>query len=95
MATTKKETKKNASAKKQVVNSTNETKVVCPVCGSEFDVLAEHEHKERNVTVLGMDSGLGTIVLPVSKRGEALKAIAQPEATENLCRLIDESSAMN
>ena len=70
-ATTKKSTatpKKNA-AMQQVVNT--ETKVVCPVCGTEFDVLAKHEHQE-NVTMLGMDSGLGTIVLPVSKRGEAL-----------------------
>lgn len=51
-----------------------ETRVVCPVCGSEFDVLSEHEHQVKNATVLGVDSGLGTIVLPVSKRGEALKA---------------------
>lgn len=68
--TVKNETKK--ASKKQVIN-TNDTRVVCPVCGSEFDVLAPHEHKEKNVTVLGMDSGLGTIVLPVSKRGEALE----------------------
>ena len=67
--TVKNETKK---ASKQVINA-NDTRVVCPVCGSEFDVLAPHEHKEKNVTVLGMDSGLGTIVLPVSKRGEALE----------------------
>ena len=51
----------------------NETKVVCPVCGSEF-AIGEHEHKVRNATVIGADSGLGTIVLPVSKRGEVLKA---------------------
>ena len=57
---------------KNTVN--NETKVVCPVCGTEFDVLAQHEHKEKNVTVLGIDSGMGTIVLPVSKRGETLEA---------------------
>ena len=57
-----------------VNNSANsETKVVCPVCGAEFDVLAEHEHKVKNATVLGADSGLGTIYLPVAKRMEALK----------------------
>ena len=50
-----------------------ETKVVCPVCGSEF-AIGEHEHKVKNATVIGQDSGLGTVYLPVSKRGEALKA---------------------
>lgn len=54
-------------------SANNETKVVCPVCGSEF-AIGEHEHKVRNATVIGADSGLGTIMLPVSKRGEALKA---------------------
>jgi formate dehydrogenase maturation protein FdhE len=39
MATTKKNETKKASTKKQVTN--NETRVVCPVCGSEFDVLAQ------------------------------------------------------
>lgn len=68
--TTKKNENKDAS-KKQVVN--NETKVVCPVCGSEFEI-GEHEHTVKNATVIGADSGLGTIVLPVSKRGDALKA---------------------
>jgi hypothetical protein len=66
-------TKKATTKKSVTTKSVNETKVVCPVCGTEFDVLAQHEHKE-NVTVLGMDSGLGTVVLPVSKRGEALEA---------------------
>ena len=61
-------TKKNESA--NVVK--NQTRVVCPQCGAEFDVLAEHEHKVKNATVLGADSGLGTIYLPVSKRAEAL-----------------------
>ena len=59
---------------KKATTVTNETKVVCPVCGAEFDVLAQHEHKVKNATVLGADSGMGTIYLPVSKRGEALKA---------------------
>ena len=52
----------------------NETKVVCPVCGSEFDVLDPHEHKVKNATVLGVDSGIGIIELPLKKRGEALAA---------------------
>ena len=72
MVTKKNETKK--ASKKQVTNNQNATRVVCPQCGAEFDVLAEHEHKEKNVTVLGVDSGLGTVYLPVSKRAEALNA---------------------
>ncbi len=67
-------TKKNNVSNNTVTNPKNATRVVCPECGAEFDVLAQHEHKEKNVTVLGMDSGLGTVYLPVSKRGEALKA---------------------
>lgn len=59
----------------------NETKVVCPKCGTEFE-LPEHEHMTTGI-VIGKDSGLGTIVLkaadetPVTKakkRIEALKA---------------------
>lgn len=71
MATTKKNETKNA-AKQQVTNN-SETKVVCPVCGSEF-AIGEHEHKVKNAIAIGQDSGLGTIYMPVSKRGEALKA---------------------
>ena len=66
-----------ATTKKNNVNKNtvkNETKVMCPVCGAEFDVLAQHEHKVKNATVLGADSGMGTIYLPVSKRAEALNA---------------------
>jgi hypothetical protein len=55
-------------------NEKQETRVICPVCGSEFDVLDKHEHKVKNATVLGVDSGIGIIELPVKKRGEALKA---------------------
>ena len=54
-------------------NVTNETKVVCPVCGTEF-AIGEHQHTVKNAVVIGADSGLGTIVLPVSKRGQALQA---------------------
>ena len=76
MATTKKTTKsattKSANAAKQQVINTG-TRVVCPECGAAFDVLAQHEHTEKNVTVLGMDSGLGTVYLPVSKRSEVLE----------------------
>ena len=63
MTTTKNNENKN--------NSANETKVVCPVCGSEF-AIGEHEHTVKNAVAIGKDSGLGTIYLPVSKRAEAL-----------------------
>lgn len=55
------------------MSNDNKTKVMCPVCGSEFTI-AEHEHKVENATVIGQDSGLGDVFLQVSKRGEALKA---------------------
>ena len=64
--------KKSATTKKSTTVTNNPTRVVCPECGAEFDILAEHEHTAKNVTVLGADSGLGTIYLPVSKRAEAL-----------------------
>lgn len=70
-ATTKKTAAKAAKPTPKV--SVNDTKVICPVCGSEFDVLAEHQHTVKNATVLGMDSGMGTIALPVSKRGDILQ----------------------
>lgn len=72
-STVKTASKNTAKAAKQQVTNPD-TRVVCPVCGSEFDVLAEHEHTVQNATVLGVNSGLGTIELPVSKRGDALKA---------------------
>lgn len=62
--------------KKSNVNknmNNNDTKVMCPVCGTEF-AIGEHEHKVKNATVIGADSGMGTVYLPVSKRGEALRA---------------------
>jgi len=84
--------------------SANQTKVVCPVCGTEFDVLAEHQHQERNVTVLGLDSGLGTIALPVSKRGEALQkagidtskyfSIQLPTGGEQMMKMGDDGKAV-
>lgn len=55
----------NKVNKNQVNNSTS---VVCPVCGTEF-AIGEHEHTEKNVVVIGKDSGLGTVVLPVAKAG--------------------------
>jgi len=104
MATTKKNESKNASRKQVINNANGETKVVCPVCGTEFDVLAEHEHKERNVTVLGVDSGAGTIVLPVSRRGEALEAagvdtskyfsIKLPTGGEQMMKMGDDGKAV-
>ena len=64
-------TPKNNESKNNTVNNPTETKVKCPVCGTEF-AIGKHEHKATNVTVIGKDSGLGTIYLPVSKRGEVL-----------------------
>ncbi len=63
---------KNNNENKNMSNN-NETKVVCPVCGSEF-AIGEHEHKVKNATVIGADSGLGTVFLNVTKRGKALEA---------------------
>ena len=65
--------KKSATTKKQATTPQNETRVVCPVCGSEF-AIGEHEHQVKQATVIGQDSGLGTVYLPVSKCGEALQA---------------------
>lgn len=66
--------KKNATTKRTIpVTDGNETKVMCPVCGTEF-AIGEHEHTVKNATVIGADSGLGNVYLPVSKRGEALRA---------------------
>ena len=62
---------KRTAAKQQV--SKPDTRVVCPVCGAEI-AIGEHEHTVGNATVIGADSGLGTVVLPISKRGETLKA---------------------
>lgn len=50
-------TKNNESMEK------NLTKVVCPKCGAEFDVVAEHQHLATGM-VIGKDSNLGTIYLP-------------------------------
>ncbi len=55
------------------MSNNNETKVMCPVCGSEF-AIGEHEHTVKNATVIGADSGLGEVYLNVTKRGDALKA---------------------
>ncbi len=65
-------TNKNNNVNNNMSNN-NETKVMCPVCGTEF-AIGEHEHKVRNGVAIGKDSGLGDIYLPVSKRGDALKA---------------------
>jgi len=104
MATKKNENKKNVSNKKQVVNAKNATRVVCPECGAEFDVLAPHEHTVKNATVLGVDSGLGTVYLPVSKRGEALQSagidtskyfsIQLPTGGEQMMKMGDDGRAV-
>ena len=46
----------------------NSTKVVCPVCGAEI-AIANNEHTVKNATVIGKDSGLGTVALPLAKDG--------------------------
>lgn len=99
MATKKATTTKKSSATK----SANETKVVCPVCGSEFKI-GEHEHTVENAVAIGKDSGLGTIVLPVSKRGEALAAagidaskyfsIKLPTGGEQMMKMGDDGRAV-
>lgn len=65
-------TKKNSNVNMNMSNN-NETKVMCPVCGTEF-AIGEHEHKVKNGIAIGKDSGLGEVFLPVSKRGDALRA---------------------
>lgn len=49
----------------------NETKLVCPNCGAEFEI-AQHECKVKNATVIGADSGLGTIYMKLKDRQEQL-----------------------
>ena len=81
------------------MSNNNETKVLCPVCGTEF-AIGEHEHKVKNGIAIGKDSGLGEVFLPVSKRGEALKAagidtskyfsISLPSGGEQLMKMSDE-----
>lgn len=52
-----------------------ETKVICPVCGTEI-AIAEHTHIVKNAVVIGKDSNLGTVVLPAAKEGQA--SVAAP-----------------
>lgn len=44
------------------------TKVVCPVCGAEI-AIADHQHVTIGV-VIGKDSGLGTVELPLEKENK-------------------------
>lgn len=70
--------KNNSKSQNATVNTTVKTTVVCPVCGSEF-AIAEHEHFAAGM-VVGKDSGLGRVELPLANankadaRLEALKA---------------------
>lgn len=75
MSTTAKKTvnKKTVTNKKSEQAAANDTKVVCPVCGSEF-AIGDHEHTVKNATVIGADSGMGTVYMPLKKRGDALAA---------------------
>lgn len=58
-----------ANKKNNTVN--NETKLVCPNCGAEFEI-NEHECQVKNATVIGADSGLGTIYMKLKDRQEQL-----------------------
>lgn len=58
-----------ANKKNNMVN--NETKLVCPNCGAEFEI-NEHECQVKNATVIGADSGLGTIYMKLKDRQEQL-----------------------
>lgn len=60
--------------------TTQETKIVCPVCGSEFE-LAAHTHVATGI-VIGKDSNLGTIHPAVSKSGQ-MTADAKLNALRN------------
>ena len=103
MATTSKKATKSEN-KNTVTNPQNATRVVCPECGAEFDILAQHEHTVKNAVVIGQDSGLGTIYLPVSKRGEALQAagidtskyfsIKLPTGGEQMMKMDDDGRAV-
>lgn len=89
---------KNNNVNKNM-SENNETKVMCPVCGTEF-AIGEHEHKVKNGIAIGKDSGLGEVFLPVSKRGDALRAagidtskyfsISLPTGGEQLMKMSDE-----
>lgn len=92
-------TKNNSNVNKNM-SENNETKVMCPVCGTEF-AIGEHEHKLKNgIAIVGKDSGLGEVFLPVSKRGDALRAagidtskyfsIQLPTGGEQLMKMSDE-----
>lgn len=55
-----------------------DTKILCPKCGTEFEI-PEHEYASDGV-VIGKDSGLGTIILkeadsPVTKAHKRLEAL--------------------
>lgn len=50
----------------------NETRVVCPNCGAEFEI-PEHETTIRNGVAIGADSNMGTIYLKLKDRQEQLK----------------------
>lgn len=55
-----------------------ETKVICPKCGTEFEI-PEHEYASAGV-VIGKDSGLGTVVLKAAGEASLTKAQKRMEA---------------
>lgn len=61
------------------------TKVVCPVCGTEFEI-ANHEHTATGV-VIGKDSGLGTVYLKPAGTDKPAVAVKRAKAEDRLAAL--------
>lgn len=59
-----------------------ETKVICSHCGAEV-VIPNHEHTVKNATVIGKDSGLGTVYLSVAKSEEKLEVTPKTNKAED------------
>lgn len=49
------------------------TKIVCPVCGAEF-AISDRQHIVKNAVVIGKDSNLGVIELPLEKKNKSIQA---------------------
>lgn len=65
-----------------------QTKVICPKCGTEI-AIAEKEYAVKNATVIGKNSGLGTIVLPAANEtpAPAKPAVLPNKADDRLSAL--------
>lgn len=83
----KNQTKNNESMNNNLSNNMKETKVVCPKCGAEFDVVANHEHMATGM-VIGKDSGLGTVYLPTKDgRQQPLSEVSMEQKMQLLTSL--------